>query len=814
MPAVTPTRLSDIIKLTPRQNDFFRATRDHTYTLFGGAAGGGKALALETPIPTSTGWTTMADITAGSTVYDEHGVPCRVTTVFPIQHNRPVFAVTFDDGTVIEADQEHEWLTFSLAERSALLRRSDAFRERRREQRPSRGTGKRPDLAGRNAVLTPERLDPPTGTLRTTGELLATLRVRDRVNHAIPIASPLDMPTADLPIDPYLLGMWLGDGTGVTGVITTADTEVIDHIHRSVTKVPSAKYAYRVAGLTVQLRALGVLGNKHIPTAYLRASIAQRLALLQGLMDSDGYAKPDGACEFTATHRLLAEQTRELVLTLGGKCGFSEGRAMLYGRDCGPKYRLTFRLALPAFRLARKAISQKPPELRGPATWRYIVDVSPLPSKPVRCIEVDSPSHLYLAGTSFVPTHNSYSLRWWCVAFLLEMAAKGFNHVRVGLFCETYGALADRHIDRLSVELPPWLGKYNDTKREFKLAPEYGSGAIWFRNLDDPSKYQSVEFAAIAVDELTKSTEQTFWDLTHRLRWPDFEDTRFVAATNPGSVGHLWVRRLWIDRNYDDTDFSPDEFAFIPSKATDNPHISKSYLRKLDLLPERMRAALRDGSWDIFEGQFFSEWSPSRHVVDQHELWLPPEWERGVAIDWGFNDPYAVLWGAQDPSNGRLYFYRELYDRQVSEPEQARRIAIAGAMERRRFAVCDPAMFSKRGAQTPSVADVYAEHGVTVTPANNDRIGGWQLVRQALMPLEDGKPGLIVSNACGNLIRTLPALVYDDRRPEDCNTRGEDHMADSARYLVSAFKGIGRSSASLTKDVKRRRPQFTRSISW
>lgn len=147
--------------------------------------------------------------------------------------------------------------------------------------------------------------------------------------------------------------------------------------------------------------------------------------------------------------------------------------------------------------------------------------------------------HKYLLYGGAMGGGKSYFLRWKLIRMLLAFAARGFIGVTVGLFCEDYPALKDRHLSKVRFEFPEWLGEYNSADHNFILFPEFGGGMIAFRNLDDVSKYQSSEFAVIAVDELTKNTEEEFTILRTRLRWPGVRNTRFIAATNPGGKGHL-----------------------------------------------------------------------------------------------------------------------------------------------------------------------------------------------------------------------------------------------------------------------------------
>lgn len=403
---------------------------------------------------------------------------------------------------------------------------------------------------------------------------------------------------------------------------------------------------------------------------------------------------------------------------------------------------------------------------------------------------------------------KSYILRWLLVLLLLWWAGRGIRNVRVGLFCETYQTLKDRHLDRVNVEFPKWLGVFNKTEKTFTLHAHFGGGAIWFRNLDDADKYKSTEFAAIAVDELTLNVRGVFNILMSRLRWTGIEDTKFFAATNPGGLGHAWVKKLWIDHNFEDENLDPNDFDFVPALPIDNPHLTDDYMQTLNKLNDDLRRALLEGNWSTFEGQYFKDWSSAKHIIEP--IYLPPEWERGIAVDWGFADPWCALWGARDPEFGRIYVYREMYDREVPDVQQAQRIVAASTYEHRHFAVGDPSMWSRKQADTVSTADTYIANGVYMVPANNDRIPGWTNVREMLLPLRDGHPGVQVFSSCTNLIRTIPDMVYDKTRTEDLNTKAEDHAVDALRYLLGAYRGRVNLPPPGAKKRERVQPAFLR----
>lgn len=324
----------------------------------------GKALALDTPIATPTGWTTMGELAVGDVVFDRHGNPCNVTWVSPVWNDRPAHIVTTGDREQIVADAAHEWLV-------RLDRRSS---ERIVETRV---------LAGKRAK-----------------------------NAQITAGAILNLPEAELPLDPYVLGAWLGDGSTRAAMITSHpdDTHIRERIAAAGFPVRyRGKFAYslsperaRRSPIRVALAAAGVWGNKHIPTAYLRSSAAQRLALLQGLIDTDGHVSSKGQVEFTNTNLTLAEGVRELVYSLGAKAVLTVGRATIDGRDVGAKYRVRFYLA-GAASLPRKAALTRNSSV---AAVRYVTAIATDPT-PTVCIEVDSPDHTFLAGRTMLPTHNS-----------------------------------------------------------------------------------------------------------------------------------------------------------------------------------------------------------------------------------------------------------------------------------------------------------------------------------------------------------------------------------------------------------------------
>lgn len=335
----------------------------------------GKALDVETPILTARGWRTMGELVEGDLVHAPDGTQTRVVATSEVFSGHECYRVTFSDGRSVVADAGHLW----------------TLRDR---------------YAERNLTVT-------TATLRDR----VTLNARGDRRYSVPVPAALRRGVVDLPLDPYVLGVWLGDGATACGRITSADAEVFAAIEVAGFPVspPSrpAGITRTAYGLQAQLRTLGVLGRKHVPEDYLTASRAQRLALLRGLMDTDGTViLGSGAprCEFTSTNRALADAVLALARSLGWKATIREGRATIRGRDCGAKFRVSWNAYRdePPFTLARKIerLADRPPRPARSATLQ-VVAVEPVPTRPTRCIEVERADGMYLAGRDLVPTHNS-----------------------------------------------------------------------------------------------------------------------------------------------------------------------------------------------------------------------------------------------------------------------------------------------------------------------------------------------------------------------------------------------------------------------
>lgn len=377
-----------------------------------GLSNQGKALALDTPIPTPSGWTTMDALKVGDQVFGMDGKPCNVIAAHEVMYDHQCYEVEFNDGTIIVADAEHLWYT-----ETAISRRSERSQN------------------GRSGPLAPRGTDQQSKrerhSVKTTEQIAATVRhqtaTRDEANHSIPVAAPLGLPPRDLPIDPYTLGIWLGDGCNASGRITLNrldSPEIIARLEDGGHPIPSDDrpgcIGYLVPNLTKRLRILRVLRNKHIPTEYLRASEAQRRALLAGLMDSDGTIDATGSAEFAVCTKALADGAAELIQSLGYRVRRCEQRVNGRTEETSTSFRTAFTPSEPVFHLRRKNARVQVGERRPKSARRYIVAVRPVESVPVRCIGVDSQDHLFLASEAFIATHNTASLRALALWLVLD----------------------------------------------------------------------------------------------------------------------------------------------------------------------------------------------------------------------------------------------------------------------------------------------------------------------------------------------------------------------------------------------------------
>ena len=335
----------------------------------------GKALSLDTPLPTPTGWTTMGDVKVGDYILGDDGEPVKVSFATDIMYGRKCYEIEFDNGEKIKADAEHLWKFCS-----------SIFKRKKYEEK----------------ILTTKDAIPYFEKAKTQGQ-----------GFSINIVSPIKGDEIALPIKPYTLGVWLGDGESAAGRIYGHKDDIIEIIENikndgyDVGKLyfdPRNNVAQTtIIGFASLARTNNLRKNKHIPKIYLRASINQRLELLKGLMDSDGNSNRNGGSEFYQKNKILIDQVRELLSSLGIKSRIRT--KIIKGQNY---YTLKFATITPIFKLTRKLHIQKNNTLGHSRNSRFFVkSIKEISSVPVKCIQVDNESHMFLCGKSMIPTHNT-----------------------------------------------------------------------------------------------------------------------------------------------------------------------------------------------------------------------------------------------------------------------------------------------------------------------------------------------------------------------------------------------------------------------
>lgn len=386
-----------------------------------------------------------------------------------------------------------------------------------------------------------------------------------------------------------------------------------------------------------------------------------------------------------------------------------------------------------------------------------------------------------------------------------------YQGLRALLVRRSYGELAESILPALrKFGFCAQMGaKWNGAKYELRWPHGSLLTLRYLETLDDASRRQGSEVQWLGADEATLLVPGVLDFLRYeRLRSGSGLPVVGVRVTaNPGGPSHSEIKERYVtstdNGRHTVTDDHGMTIRFIRSLPQDNPHLDPGYLKRLDAIPDSdRRAAMRDGDWDRFAGMMFPEFSEERHIVDP--VSIPGSWSRYNGVDWGYAKPWAVLWNAVD-EDGRVWVYREIYEAQVGEAEQAQRILAAeepGETVITRYA--DDAMWNARGGEdVKPLADVYADNGVWLTPGGKgpgSRIQGWQrwhryMAEWPACPMHRARgwetcPGIHIFTTCPNLkseLRSLPRAVTGN--PEDADPNAPDHAMDAERYFLMNLGG-------------------------
>lgn len=654
--------------------------------LFGGAAGGGKATPLTSVVMTPFGIKTMGDMKIGSLVSNPDGTIAKVLQIHP-QGVQDIYKVSFSDGSSARCTKDHLWLVHFT---------------RRKVKADRQYIG-----------IAPEDNTDVRGRIVTTAELIEFFKLENKSNSypVIPLTQPVQFTRTSRagldsmrPIDPYVLGVLLGDGclVGSTLSITSNDIEIVRNVEMglgySLSSWPSSEYGYGIPDADGSLRKslidLGLLGQgsltKHIPKTYLYSSIEDRFSILQGLMDTDGttYKEKRSAVSFCSSSHQLAKDVQFLVGSLGGRCTITE-KEPFYRDENGEKVQghtayicyIQIPDASRLFRLSRKK-ERVGGEFNGGASplSRRMVSIEPDGREEAQCITVDHPNGLYLTD-DFIVTHNSYAMR--VISIILAIECPGVN---VYLFRKTYTELDSNHMlgpqgyrALLSTAVDNKMVRIDSQKNliQFRNGPTgtfAGGSLIYLRHAQydkDMYIYQGAEIHVMMIDEATHFSEPIYSFLRARVRtgsWRPPEKwakwfPRILCSSNPGNTYHNFWKHIFVDFVDPEHPYQPvrapeDDGGmlrqYIPATVYDNPALLEhdpNYISRLKGLgsPELVRAML-EGDWDIVAGGMFDDlWRRGTHIIEK-PFKIPKGWYINRGFDWGSSKPFAALWYAE--SNG------------------------------------------------------------------------------------------------------------------------------------------------------------------
>jgi hypothetical protein len=791
-----PDNVEVVFRPNPGPQEAFLAAPEQE-VLYGGAAGGGKGVTLDTKVLTPVGWIEMQNLSVNDFVIDpDTGKQTKIVEKYD-RGLQPTYKLTFADGASVVCDSEHLWKTWI----SGQGRKIDGVRV----------------------------FGPASARVRSTKDIIDYYSGPHRT-YRIPICNSITYSLDSiLPLPPYTLGVLIGDGSLHKSItFFSTDKEIVDRVEKelgislscysTMNKVGGA-YALPSKPYKNIIKNLGLDNsysyNKFIPSNYLYASLEDRVALLQGLMDTDGWIEQDGECYYTTISKQLKDDVKHLARSLG---------AFVTERQKFPKYQggigklaYTLRIKVPdssiLFYLPRKKGIRRttPPQSMG----NGLVSIEDAGLNKTQCIVLDSDSQLFIVN-DFIVTHNSYAMLADPMRYFDN---KNFSGV---LFRKTNDEL--RELISKSQGLYPKAfpgAKWQEQKSRWV----FPSGAeMWLTYLDrdeDVERYQGQAFTWIGFDELGHWATPYAWNyMRSRLRSTDPTiPLSQRASANPGGLGGHWIKKMFIDPAVPGVAFDAKDLEtgtvmvyppnhakagqalfkrrFIPAKLSDNPYLTQDgvYEASLLSLPKHLREQLLYGNWDIMDGAAFPEFTQHDHVIEPFPI--PSSWKKFRSADYGYTSFSAVHWFAIDPVYETLIVYRELYVTKHTGVDLALKILELEKNETIQYGVLDRSVWSERGQRGPSIAEEMIQTGCRWRPSDSSkgsRTAGKNRLHQLLKLRDCGtnenneiiwKPGIQFFNACRQIISDLPTLPIHPAGVDDIDDRhSSDHTYDSIRYGI------------------------------
>lgn len=788
--------------------------------LIHGNRGGGKGLLPEEKVLTPRGWTTMGELKVGSTISNPDGSSQKVIAVYH-RNFQQMYELKFSDGTKIKCDGDHLWFA---------------------------------KIANRIKGKTVRNYTPLDfyGSIHRTEGLYELIQKHPSKRPLIPCCDPIKYQQMFYKdgmdkIDPYLIGLILGDGAIDTKSIrvTSGDKEILDYciskgarlFNSSGDHVSTATF-YKTSDVMQWVTLLKLQGTKaktkFIPERFMRGTVEERLAIVQGLMDTDGEAN-DGKAYFSSISEQLVDDLRVLIQSLGGWATKIVGKELQYRKKHWEpgKYKKTGNIGyglyirLPEqeelFRLLRKRT--KCSNYMHGRLVRRVVSIKKLRKKcKTICIVVNNPNRLFVTK-DFLVTHNSDVL----IMDYLQHVGVGYGEAWRGvLFREEYTELTD-----IIAKCQKWVkqifpdAKYNGSEHKWTFRTGETLYLRYMKKASDYWNYHGHEYPWIAWEELTNwPTDECYLQMISCNRCSvEGVPRKYRANCNPAGVGHGWVKQYFIDTCdpmtiHHDSDTKRTR-THIPSKLEENeallkadPNYANTILAAVKDDPVKYKAWVK-GEWDIIAGGALSDvWVPKHQVFK--EVPFPSSWNVYRSFDWGSSKPWCVTYGAEANGEqfdsdynmpyvpaGSIWIIDEIYgwdgipnkgDFATSDMIAKRTLERDDAISKkfRCKIVAGPAdtnIYEVRDGR--SIAQSMAREGLHWKRAYKgagSRVSGLSQVRQMLaaskrQDLEE--PGLYFFTNARHHVRTFPLLQYDEKKPEDVDTDQEDHCYDSTRYLLT-----------------------------
>ena len=583
----------------------------------------GKMLDLNEWVITPSGKKRLLDLSEGETVYDEMGCEQKIIKLHPIDLNPDSYRITFKNGQTIDACADHLWLTWTK-------------KDRKNERR--------------GLKFTP--------SIKTTLDMFETQMDGSEYNHSIPATQPIEYSEKDLLIEPYLLGLWLGDGGKNSARITTVDHEILDTIRGYGYEVSSYDYKeHGVKKLLVKLREINVLKNKHIPSEYLIGSINQRLELLQGLMDSDGTINKKGNyATFYNTDERIADGVFELVASLGMIP--SKRVKKTTHKNC---YSIGFRPLHQVFKLKRKLDRINPDQPK--RNHHTIVSIDKIEPKPMRCVTVSGGSQLFLCSNSFIPTHNT-DIVIYCL-YRKAMTSPNSACYFIAPFQKQAKELIWAN-NRLQNFLPEGLKeKYVASVNNTEMRITFKNGSfIKLDGADNYEAYRGVNPHMVAYDEFKDHHPKFHEGMEPNLS--TYKAPIIIIGTPPETDDNHYVK------NADSIKQDTEAGAYFNMPSHTNPHIDPAWLEK-----QKERLVAR-GELDVWQREYmamrvkggknsiFPMFDDETHVMSYDPMYEQikknrKHWDFYVTADPASSSTFGVLFSAIHRFTRVVYHLDELY---------------------------------------------------------------------------------------------------------------------------------------------------------